>query len=107
MKKRISGSPAILLCGLLGSSGRGLRGRHGRRCAGLLVAGLALSAPAQEEFDLQRYFDWKIAICCHIALFENGGEVWARGYRIPGRPSKQFQDWEIFNAPLHSLEGQR
>jgi hypothetical protein len=41
------------------------------------------------------------------ALFENGGEVWARGYRIPGRPSKQFRNWEIFNAPLHTLKGQR
>jgi hypothetical protein len=40
-------------------------------------------------------------------LFEKGGEVWARGFRIPGSPSKQFRDWEIFNAPLHSLKGQR
>ncbi len=37
------------------------------------------------------------------ALYENGGTLWARGYRLPSKRKSRYRNWEIFNCPAGDL----
>ncbi|MGH7745350.1 MAG: hypothetical protein ACREQ5_11235, partial [Candidatus Dormibacteria bacterium] len=37
------------------------------------------------------------------AVYEDGGKMWARGYRLPSDRNSKYRNWEIFNSPVADL----
>jgi len=38
------------------------------------------------------------------SLYDRGGQIWARGYKLPSDYESRFGDWEIFNCRLDEIE---
>jgi hypothetical protein len=41
------------------------------------------------------------------AIYARDGQVWARGYRLPSEKESKYGSWEIFDAPITDLVGER
>ena len=38
------------------------------------------------------------------SIYEKGGSVWLRGYKLPSKRKSEYHNWEIFNKPLQPIE---
>jgi hypothetical protein len=50
------------------------------------------------------YYEVKNKNLAVTAVYAKNGQVWARGFKLPGGAKEAYRDFEIFNAPIQDLE---